>query len=91
LLALVVVGSTCGSKRATDPTPTATRIISLEGDMAFGTIAVGYSREATLRISNSGTEALTVTGMTMPAPYSSSWTSGHATGGRDRDGTDDFS
>jgi hypothetical protein len=35
--------------------------------MAFGTVAVGSSGEATLRISNSGTEPLTVTGMTLPA------------------------
>lgn len=46
--------------------------------MAFGTIALGSSGEATLRISNSGTEALTFTGMTMPAGgvCSSSWKSG---------------
>ena len=63
--------------------------MSLDGNMAFGTIAVGSSVEATLRISNSETEPLTVSGMTMPAGggYSSSWTAGTIAAGSSQTAT----
>jgi hypothetical protein len=89
LLAVVLVASACGGS-PTNPTPppTATRNISLEGNLDFGTIAVGSSAETTLRVSNSGKEALTVTGMTMPARwYSSSWTSGTIAAGSSQTAT----
>jgi Abnormal spindle-like microcephaly-assoc'd, ASPM-SPD-2-Hydin len=72
------------------PTPALARIISLDGDMAFGTIGVGSSWEATLRISNSGTEPLTVTGVSVTPSngvYSSSWTSGTIAAGSSQTAT----
>jgi hypothetical protein len=85
LLALVVLSlcaSACGDKdspTAPTPPPAATRIIRLEGNMNFGTIQVGSSHEAVLRIHNDGTETLNVTGMNGPGTGSvvtASWTSG---------------
>jgi hypothetical protein len=73
----------CGDKKSPSaPTPpsTPTRIIALEGNMAFGNIEIGSSFDATLRIRNNGTEALSITGMTVPAGsgavYGVSWSNG---------------
>jgi Abnormal spindle-like microcephaly-assoc'd, ASPM-SPD-2-Hydin len=93
LLAVVLITiPACGGSKGgspTAPTPTATRIITLEGNMAFGTIAVGSFWEATLRISNTGTEPLAVTGMTMPRDgvFSSSWTGGTIAAGSSQTAT----
>jgi hypothetical protein len=84
LLALVVLSlcaSACGDKDSpTAPTtpPAATRIIRLEGNMNFGSIQVGSSHEAVLRIHNDGNETLNVTGLTGPGAgvVTASWTSG---------------
>jgi Abnormal spindle-like microcephaly-assoc'd, ASPM-SPD-2-Hydin len=76
-LALIqACGGSKGNGGPTSPTPTATRIIRLEGDLAFGNILVGATFDAVLRIHNEGSEALTVTGMTGPGGYTSTWTSG---------------
>lgn len=84
VLAVLVFASGCGDKKSpTQPTqpPTATRIIRLEGNMNFGSIQIGQSFDATLRIYNDGTEALNVTGLTGPAGSASviaaSWTNGN--------------
>jgi hypothetical protein len=68
LLGLALFTSGCGKDSPTAPTPppTPTRIIALEGNLAFGNIEIGSSFTATLRIRNNGTEALNVTGMTSP-------------------------
>ncbi len=62
------------------PPPSATRIIGLSGNLAFGSVAVGTSAEATLTITNSGTAVLTVTNLTVSGGLSdlvtASWTSG---------------
>lgn len=82
LVALSIAASACGEKDSpTAPTtpPAATRIIRLEGNMNFGSIQVGSSHEAVLRIHNDGTETLNVTGLTGPGAGSvvtASWTSG---------------
>jgi hypothetical protein len=85
LVAILAVGLSsfaCGSsdKSPTAPstptTPVSTRIIELEGNMAFGNIIVGQFFEATLRIHNRGNAVLTISGMTGPSGYSASWTSG---------------
>ena len=87
----VVFFIACGSKppaaptqpQQTPPPPTATptRIIGLSGTMAFGSIDVGSSFEAVLRINNTGNSAMTVTGMTGPSGYAPSWTSGSIAAG----------
>jgi hypothetical protein len=88
-LALVCLSvSACGDKKSpTTPTPppTPTRLIALEGNMAFGNIEIGSSFTATLRIRNTGTEALQITGMTVPAGsgsvYSVDWRDGSIAAG----------
>jgi len=81
LLALVV--SACGRASPTAPTSTATptsssvtRVMSLSGNLAFGTVEAGKTAELTFTIGNSGTGTLSVTGITVPGGYSPSWTSG---------------
>ena len=58
----------CGDKKnptsPSSPTPTTTRIIALEGNMAFGNISLGSSFSATLRVYNQGNAPLTITGCT---------------------------
>ena len=50
-----------------------TRILSLAGDLDFGQVSVGRSATATLTISNSGTDTLTVTGISYPSGFSGNW------------------
>jgi hypothetical protein len=81
MAALVGVAS-CGgggspsapSPPGTDTTPTAG--ISLTGNLAFGNVLVGTTSTSTLTISNPGTAALTVTGLTGPGGFTARWTSG---------------
>jgi hypothetical protein len=83
LLVLCASVAGCGDKKSPSaPTPpaTPTRIIALEGNMAFGNIEIGSSFAATLRIRNTGTETLQITGMTVPSGigpvYSVDWRDG---------------
>ena len=50
--------------------------IALTGNLAFGEVLVGASATSTLTISNPGTAALTVSGVTGPNGFTPSWTSG---------------
>jgi hypothetical protein len=78
-LCMVCMAAGCGdSKSPTTPSPPAnpTRIIGLSGNLAFGDVETGTSKDAQLTISNSGTATLTVTGMTGPSGYTASWTGG---------------
>lgn len=79
LVLFCVAAVSCGSSNSPTtptPTPTTTRIIRLEANLAFGTIDIGNTFDATLRIYSEGTAPLTVTGLTGPAGYAASWTSG---------------
>ena len=69
------------------PTPTATRVITLSGNLAFGSVPVGATADATFRISNSGTGALTVTSIAGPGGYTLNWTSGAVAAGGSQDVT----
>jgi hypothetical protein len=64
----------------TSPSPTSSRVITVSGSLAFGTVDVGGQRDLTITISNSGTATLTVTGLTVSGGAASqmtaSWTSG---------------
>jgi hypothetical protein len=52
----------------------------LSGNLAFGTVEVGKTKEATLTIANTGNAVLTVSGLgitsTLTAAYTASWTTG---------------
>ena len=94
---LILIAACGGAGKSTTPTgPTstpapATRIIALEGNMAFGNITVGSSSESALRIRNNGTGTLTITGLTGPSGYTTSWTSGPIAAGTFQDVTVRFS
>src|SRR5207253_331969 len=53
-----------------------TRILTLGGNLAFGTVAVNTTATRTLTIGNTGTAALTVSGISYPAGFSGDFTSG---------------
>jgi hypothetical protein len=50
--------------------------MSVAGKLDFGDEVVGRTVTATMTITNSGTATLTVSGMTVPLGFTSSWTSG---------------
>ena len=76
-----------GSGSPTSPTPAATtRIISVSGDLAFGSVAVGSAPTRTFTIANSGNAVLTFTGLnasggTGTAGFTASPTSGSVAAG----------
>lgn len=98
LLLIVLFVSACGSKGnpnappSTTPPPTAqTRVIALEGNMDFGAIQIHQSFSATLRILNNGNAPLTITNMTGPGGYASSFTNGTIQAGSAQTATVRFS
>ena len=90
LFAVVVAlsNAACGgsSSSPTGPTggtsqpPATTRIIGVSGNLAFGDVAVGGSRDLTMTIANTGNAVLTVTSLSVSgglvAHTTASWTSG---------------
>jgi hypothetical protein len=50
-----------------------TRIISLAGSMAFGSVTVGTYSNKTLTIKNSGTGTMTVSGISYPSGFTGAW------------------
>jgi hypothetical protein len=75
LVLFALLGSACGGGSPTAPS-TPTRIIGITGTLAFGTVAVGSSKELTIFINNGGNSALTISGISGPSVYSASWTNG---------------
>jgi hypothetical protein len=87
-MALAALGAACGKDGPSTPTsstPANTRIIGVSGNLAFGEVPVGASRDSTLTISNSGNAALTVSGLSVSggmSPYlTTSWTGGQIAAG----------
>ncbi|MEP6915381.1 MAG: DUF1573 domain-containing protein [Acidobacteriota bacterium] len=72
--ALVVLAACGGSPSA--PTGRDSRGISLAGNLAFGSVVVGRVVTSTLTITNTGTAALVVSGLTGPAGVIANWASG---------------
>lgn len=75
-----------GSSSPTSPTPsTPTRVINVSGNLAFGDVPVGSSRDLSFTISNSGSAALTVTSLSVSgglvSQTAASWTSGQIQAG----------
>lgn len=58
-----------------------TRIISLGGNLAFGSVTVGSNVQRTLTISNTGNSVLTVGGIMYPSGFSGSWSGTILAGG----------
>jgi hypothetical protein len=68
VIALAALSVKCGGddKSPTSPTPpasTPTRVISLGGNLAYGDVAVGSFKDATLTVSNTGNAPLTISGI----------------------------
>lgn len=51
-----------------------TRIISLSGDLTFGSVPVGSSSQQILTITNTGNSTLTITNILLPTGFSGDWT-----------------
>ena len=83
LLSFVVACGGGDSSTPTSPSPTPstpTRIVGVSGNLSFGDVPVGSSRDASFTITNTGTGPLTVSGMSvsggLASLLSASWTSG---------------
>ena len=72
-------------------TITPTRIISLSGDLAFGSVVVGSSAQRTLTIANNGNSTLTVSSISYPSGFSGNWSSGTIPAGGSQNVTVTFS
>jgi hypothetical protein len=100
VIALSLASVKCGgdSKSPTTPTQpsTQTRIISLNGNLAYGDVMVGTTKSATLTITNSGNSALTISGLSVSGTISSSsnvtasWTNGQIPAGGSQNVTINF-
>jgi hypothetical protein len=68
-------------------------VIAVSGDLSFGEVALGESADRTMRISNSGNDALAVSSLTGPTggAFAASWTSGTVAPGSGQDVTIRFS
>jgi kumamolisin len=53
-----------------------TKIISLSGNLSFGSVTAGQLPTATMTINNSGNTTLTVSGISYPSGFSGNWSSG---------------
>jgi hypothetical protein len=85
LLPLIVTA--CGGDGGSPTSPsssssssTPTRVIAVNGNLAFGDVPVGSSRDLTYTISNTGTAALTVSGTTISGGLASQTTFSFTTG-----------
>jgi hypothetical protein len=88
--------SACSGSQPASPTPvaTATRIIGLAGNLAFGNVQVGSRASMTVTITNSGTGTLTVGGITFTNGLNNvmtvNWTGGPITAGNSQNITVQF-
>ncbi len=70
--------------------PVPTRVIALSGDLAFGSVQVGFSASAVLHIANSGNQPLNVSGLSLPNGFAASWNAGSIPAGAGQDVTITF-
>ena len=59
-----------------------TRVLSLSGNLAFGSVAVGSTATSILRITNNGNAPLTIGSISYPSGFSGDWPSGTVTAGQ---------
>lgn len=85
LIVLTAMSVKCGGDSSpTSPTPqqpsTPTRIIGLSGNLAYGDVAVGSTKDATLTITNTGNAALNITGLQVSTAFSPNVTANWGSG-----------
>jgi hypothetical protein len=68
------------SASGTGTVVTATRIISLSGNLAFGNVTVNSSAQSTMTINNTGNSTMTVSSISFPSGFSGSWSGTIAAG-----------
>jgi hypothetical protein len=76
-------GGSSNNGTPTTPTPTATRIIEITGDLSFGDLLIGTSADRQIAIRNKGTAMMTVSSMNAPCTsfFAASWTNGQISAG----------
>jgi uncharacterized protein YkwD len=95
VLVFALAASACGGESPSAPSQdssssaaqTAARVLSLSGSLTFGSVEVGRTAESALTITNSGTAALSVTGITVPEGFTLSWSSGTVAAGGSQQAT----
>ena len=83
LLSFVVACGGGGSSSPTSPSPstsTPTRIVGVSGNLSFGDVPVGSSRDLTYTITNSGTSTLTISNTTISGGLASQTVFGFTNG-----------
>ena len=68
-----------------------TRVIGLSGSLAFGSVKVGASANATMTISNTGNSPLAVSSISYPSGFGGNWPSGTIAAGGSQNVTVTFS
>ncbi|HUU36342.1 MAG TPA: choice-of-anchor D domain-containing protein, partial [Vicinamibacterales bacterium] len=100
VVVLAMCAAACGGggstpTSATPATTTPTRIVGVSGNLAFGDVPVGSTRDLTFTIANSGTATLTVTSLSvsggLAAYTTATWTSGTIAAGGSQSVTVRFS
>ncbi len=71
--------------------PPPPRIMTLSGNLAFGSVAVNFTGSAILNIGNAGTAPLTVSSIVYPAGFSGDWSGGSIAPGATQNVTVTFS
>jgi hypothetical protein len=61
--------------------PTQTRVLSLTGNLSFGSVIIGSSKTKLLTITNNGNSTLTIGTISLPTRYTSDYTSGTISAG----------
>jgi len=74
-------GSVAAYRSFTTVVPALTRVITLSGDLNFGTFLAGQFVTRTLTISNTGNDVLTVSGIIYPTGFGGFWAGTIAAGG----------
>jgi len=77
---LSACGGGSGTPTAPSSTSRATRVIALEGSLAFGDVVIGQTKELAVTIRNSGTGAMTMSGITGSGGIVSATTASPTTG-----------
>jgi len=71
--------------------PSPSRLITLSGNLTFGSVTVNSTKTATMTISNTGNTVMTVSGITYPSGFNGDWSAGTIAAGNSQNVTVTFS